>query len=146
MIKINKKELKNLILDGITEEELKEYDYSDITDFSSMFAHCLELKSVPLFDTSNGTDFSEMFSNCIKLEEVPLLDTSNGTDFRWMFERCSRLEQVPLLNISNGTYFSWMFDECINLRDLQEEFLYKNIVIKDINSKYLEDKYPEAFI
>jgi len=65
MKKINKEELRDLILDGISTEELNsKYDYSDILDMSEMFKNCVSLKSVPLFDTKNVTDMSAMFENC----------------------------------------------------------------------------------
>jgi len=61
MIKINKAELRDLILDGISSKELNsKYDYSAITDMSYMFNTCSSLKTVPLFDTSNVTDMQLM--------------------------------------------------------------------------------------
>ena len=46
MIEINKEELKNLILGGITQKELKKYDYSKITDFSYMFYGCTNIEYI----------------------------------------------------------------------------------------------------
>ena len=71
MKKISKEELKQLILDGISSEELKSrYVYSDVTDMSRMFCGCSSLKSVTELDTSNVTDMSFMFFDCSKLESI----------------------------------------------------------------------------
>lgn len=61
------------------------YDFSDITDFMSMFYDCNKLTTIPQINTSNGTDFSYMFAKCANLTTIPKLDTSNATDFGAMF-------------------------------------------------------------
>ena len=99
MEKISKEELKQLILDGISSEELKSrYVYSDVTDMSYMFYDCSGLVSVPELDTSNVTDMSYMFYGCSKLESVPELDTSNVTSMSWMFYGCKKLKNVNPYN------------------------------------------------
>jgi len=59
VIKIDKQQLKQLILDGKSTEE---YDYSEVTDMSYMFRDCKSLTTIPLIDTSNVTDMRYMFS------------------------------------------------------------------------------------
>jgi hypothetical protein len=118
---INKKELKDLILDGITSEELNSlYDYSGITDFSYTFANCKSLESIPKLDTSNGVNFSYMFSKCKSLKSIPKLNTSSGTHFSYMFSNCTSLESIPKLDTSNGVNFSYMFANCKSLKVIPE--------------------------
>ena len=69
MKKINKEELRDLILDGIGTEELKNYNYSNITNMSYMFEGCSSLKSIPNLDTSNVTDMVFMFNGCTSLRD-----------------------------------------------------------------------------
>ena len=53
-IEITKYQLRDLILEGISTEELNsKYDYSSISDMTYMFADCKSLKTIPLLDTSN---------------------------------------------------------------------------------------------
>ena len=89
-----------------------------ITDFSSMFAGCMNLSAIPTLDTSNGTDFSYMFAGCFSLSAIPTLDTSNGTNFSGMFGSCFSLSSIPTLDTSNGTNFSYMFASCFSLSSI----------------------------
>jgi surface protein len=121
MIKINKSQLRKLILDGITTEELKQYDYSHITDMSNLFSNCKNLKTFPLLDTSNVITMTWMFENCINLETVPDLDTSNVKEMSWMFYNCHSLKNIDLFNFK----------------------LYK---FNNCSSLFLKEKYPEYYI
>ena len=99
--------------------------------FSSMFASCESLTSIPKLDTSNGTDFDNMFSSCSKLTSIPELDTSNGTLFNSMFYNCSSLTTISKLDISNGASFNNMFNYCTALTNL---YLYNIRVSIQIGS------------
>ena len=54
---------------SLTSLDLSNFDTSNVTDMSSMFYGCLNLKSLDLssFDTSNVTNMSYMFYICIRL-------------------------------------------------------------------------------
>ena len=92
-----------------------ELDFSNVTDFSSMFGSCSQLTTIPQLDTSNGTNFESMFYSCTNLAEAPQLNTSKCTNFKSMFGYCSNLTTIPQLDTSNGTNFFKMFDSCPNL-------------------------------
>lgn len=90
-------------------------DTSTVTNMTSMFDDCSNLKEVPLLDTSKATNTMCMFRRCRSLKEVPLLDTSNVTDMGSMFAYCSNLKEVPALNTSKVTTFNSMFCQCTSL-------------------------------
>jgi len=122
MIKIDEVTLRQLILKGISTEELDStYDYSGITDTSHMFSDCESLVTVPLFDTSNVTDTSYMFNNCSSLETVPLFDTSNVVDMRWILDGCLALKDVNPYNFQDYDF-------------------------SKLNNPYLKETYPELYI
>jgi len=117
--KITKSKFKKLILGGISTEELNsKYDYSHITDMTSLFRNCKSLESVPLFDTSNVTSMKSMFRNCQLLDTVPLFDTSNVTDMSYMFDSCLTLSTVPKFDTSKVTDMKYTFRNCLALRKL----------------------------
>ena len=92
MIKTDKNKLKELVLDGISTEELNsKYDYSQVTDMSRMFSGCSELKTIPDLCTSQVTNMHYMFSGCSELKTIPDLCTSQVTDMSYMFNGCSEL-------------------------------------------------------
>ena len=95
-------------------------DFSEVTDFNSMFRYCENLTTVPSLDTSNCTNFSNMFRYCENLTTVGNLDTSNGTDFSYMFNYCQNLTSVPPLDTSKGTNFYDMFYYCKKLRSIPQ--------------------------
>lgn len=88
---------------------------SAITNFSSMFAGCSVLTSVPLFDTSAGTTLVSMFSNCLSLASVPLYNMAANTSAATMFNGCSSLVTVPLFNMTNVGTTQSMFSGCSSL-------------------------------
>ncbi len=116
---INKKELRDLILNGITTKELNnKYDYSNITDMEEIFQYCKNLKSIPKLDTSNVTNMERMFYNCKNLKSIPLLDTSKVIDMNAMFNGCDNLESIPHLDTSKVTSMFFMFYNCKNLKSI----------------------------
>ena len=142
----NKNELRDLILDGITSEELNsKYDYSSITDMSYMFSDCESLKTIPLIDTSNVRNMKYMFSVWHSLETIPLLDTSKVTNMIGMFYRCESLETIPLLDTSKVTCMSYMFYGCDNLINI-DPFNFHLYDFSTIKNELFRKKYPELFI
>ena len=78
---------------------LKEYlNTSEVTDFSSMFYFCENLKELDLsaFNTANATDMSGMFSCCEKLKSLDLssFDTKKVTSMASMFSSCTSLKTI----------------------------------------------------
>jgi hypothetical protein len=86
-----------------------------VTNFTSMFANCHALRTVPLLDTALGTNFTNMFQNCSTLLTIPLLDTSHGVTFTGMFDGCASLLTLPDLDIHLGTVATAMFQNCYAL-------------------------------
>lgn len=122
---------KSLLPDGIKfqgstcpEIDLSQFDTSDITSTSFMFANCINLINVNLADlnTSNVTNMAGMLWNCFNLTNINLttFDTSNVTNMGHMFYDCQNLRNIDLtaFNTSNVTNMSAMFLNCINLTDV----------------------------
>ena len=84
----------------ISDIEFKNFDTSNVTNMSCMFAGCSELKELNIsdFDTSKVRDMSDMFYSCSELIELYLgnFNTSNVTNMRNMFEKCSKLKELNL--------------------------------------------------
>lgn len=79
---------------GIFEET--KFEYIDISDW----------------DVSNVTDMSAMFADCVNLQELDLSnwDMSNVTKFVYMFSTCKSLKILKLpANIENNIDDSYMF-------------------------------------
>jgi len=97
---------------------------TDVTDMSSMFSGCRNLKKLDLsnFDTSKVTDMSCMFLGCDTLKnlDLPSFDTTNVTDMSRMFWGCGDLENLDLSNFNTGTVtnMSEMFYLCDSLESL----------------------------
>jgi surface protein len=166
-IKLTKMQLRKLIIDGITTEELhQKYDYSDITNMGYMFHNCSKLKTIPLLDTSKVTMMSYMFGNCESLETVPLLDTSKVTMMNGMFKGCTIIKSIPLFDTSKVMDMDFMFYRCYELKschNLNIPNLYKRMFAgckkleinphifpiydwEDTENEFLKEKYPELFI
>ena len=87
------------------------FDFSDVTDFGSMFQACYNLTSIPEIDTSKATDMWGMFEQCESLKNIPQLDTTNVRSMFRMFQGCTGLdERLHLkLNTPNHTYVSYLY-------------------------------------
>jgi len=143
-VKVGKMELRDLILDGISTEELHlKYDYSNITDMSCMFYNCTSLKEIPELNTENVTDMHRMFDRCTSLKEIPELNTENVTNMSCMFYDCPSLIKIPGLNTEHVTDFRVMIRNCSSL---EEVFYNENINYIESNSKIIKSKCPEHFI
>jgi surface protein len=143
MRKVNKIELRNMILNG---EDITKVDYSGIHVMCHMFSECPNLVSIPWMNTSNVTDMEGMFQNCSKLKSVPELDTSKVWDMRFMFDGCVNLVTIPDLDTSsveNMNYF--LFRGCKNLEKVNH-WNFPDYDWEDTRSNKLIEKYPELFI
>ena len=107
----------------------------NITDMSSMFYDCVELRSVDFsgVDTSQVTDMYAMFAGCSGLSSIDLegLDTSNVTSMEGMFAGCSGLSSIDLkdLDTSKVTSMGSMFVQCSNLESVDLSGLNASRVI-----------------
>lgn len=82
----------------IKEIELSDFDMSNVTVMSFMFAGCSALESLDLssFDTKKVTIMVGMFDSCSALKSLDLssFDTSNVTDMGDMFSYCLALTTI----------------------------------------------------
>ena len=169
MIKLyNKYDLRDLILKGITSEELNaKYDYSGITDMRDLFFGCKVLHEIPMINTENVTNMFRMFSGS-SITTIPMLNTENVTNTSEMFADCMSLLTIPMLNTSKVSDMSWMFGNCISLTSVPDLdtsnvtnmneifFMCPNVIVDpfvfntyNFDSKYhpkIKIKYPEFFI
>ena len=84
------------------------FDFSEVTNFSSMFSTITGMTSIPMIDTSQATSMGACFEYCRFLTTIPKFNTSKNKNMYKMFKECERLESIPKLDTSNVT--SW--DEC----------------------------------
>jgi len=142
----HKKELRDLILNGISSDELNEnYDYSSITDMSYMFEERSPLIEVPLFDTSNVTTMSYMFNYCSSLVKVPLFDTSTAVNMNGTFNYCPSLVKIPLFETSSATDMIRMFNYCNSIIDI-DPYNFKLFDFSILKNTILIEKYPELYV
>ena len=91
-IKINKWKLRDLILKGISSEELNsKYNYSEITDMGYLFNGRGNLITIPELDTSRVKNMRYMFDGCNKLRDFdpynfPLYDFSRLPENEYLRE------------------------------------------------------------
>lgn len=88
--------------------------------FSSMFASCSQLKTIPALNCSSGLAFNQMFYNCYGLRTIERINTRSGTNFSEMFLGCSGLESIPSIDTSNATNFASMFKNCYSLTEVPD--------------------------
>lgn len=112
MKKIDKKELKDLIVGGISEAELNNnYDYSHIKDMSNLFYYN-KMVTIPKLNTQNVVYMNAMFLGCSSLTSIPPMNTENVISMVDMFSECKLLTSVPFLNTIKVTNMSSMFYGC----------------------------------
>ena len=108
----------------IKDLDLSNFDTSNVTDMSIMFANMFSLTSLNLsnFDTSKVTDMSVMFNNMHSLTSLNLsnFDTSKVTDMNYMFAGVSKLTSLNLSNFDtyNVTNMRAMFYNMSKLTSL----------------------------
>lgn len=104
---------------------LESLDTSKVTNMSSMFGNCQNLKEINVskFDTKCVTNMSSIFSNCKK---VMLLDMSSWNTQKVksmdsMFNGCNSINNldISMFNTQNVTNMSHMFAYCNNLLELK---------------------------
>ena len=105
-------------------EGLENLNTSAVTDMSSMFYGCSDLKELNLssFNTSAVTDMSSMFYSCSGLRALNLssFNTSDVTNMSHIFFGCSGLKALNLsrFNTSKVTNMHSMFAGCSGLTEL----------------------------
>ena len=96
------------------------WDFSNVTNMTSMFTHCGNLTTIPQLDTSNVTNMTSMFAGCGNLTTIPQLNTSNVTIMEDMFNNCSNLTTIPQLNTSKVTNMKNIFFYCSKLTTIPQ--------------------------
>lgn len=104
---------------------ISDFDTSNATDMSSMFAYCENLGRIDLlgFNTDSLKNMSNMFRGCSSLTSLDLssFDTSLVTGFQQTFSGCTNLTSIyfPLdLNTSKITSMMGLFEDCSSLKSL----------------------------
>ena len=105
-------------------EGLEYFDTSNVTNMSSMFYLCTNLKELDIsdFDKLKVTNMNSMFGECHNLIRLNVsnFNTSNVTDMSYMFVNCTYMTNLNIsnFNTSNVTDMSCMFASCQNLTNL----------------------------
>ena len=87
---------------NFTEEDLKNIDVSNGTDFSNMFYRTSgRFTTIPPLNTAKGTTFDYMFYSC-GAKEIQSLNLSRATAAASMFNSCSQLETINIVGTTNG--------------------------------------------
>lgn len=94
---------------------LENLDFSNITNFESMFSNITTITRFPNVDLSNGEIFNSTFYSCNTLANMPTLSYPKATDMSSMFYNCAKLTSVGLLNTSKVTQFFNTFTNCVTL-------------------------------
>ena len=114
---------------SLTELDLTNFDTSNVTDMSYMFAGSMFASNAYMsltkvvfgekFDTSNVTSMAQMFSYCRYLNNLDIssFNTNKVTLMSQMFYGCRSLTELDLSNFdtSNVTSMSQMFQHCEKL-------------------------------
>lgn len=106
--------------------DVSEWDTSNVTDMSYMFANntsLIELGQIGNFNTSKVTNMYYMFRACSQLTSLDLSkwDTPVVTNTSYMFQNCAGLQYLDVSNFSNGnlTNAEYMFNGCSALKELR---------------------------
>ena len=119
--------LKEFFYNCKTLETISGLEYlntANITDMSSMFQECSNLKSLDFtnFDTKNVSNMYFMFNGCSTLTSLDLtnFNTKNVSNMYGMFCDCSKLISLDLTNFNTAkvTDMGYMFLGCSNLTSL----------------------------
>ena len=102
-----------------TIEGLTYFDFSKVTNISSLFDGCESLESIPYFDTSSCTSMGYTFAYTKKITNIPLYDTSNVTNMEFMFYY-SGITQIPMFNTSKVTNMEGIVRNTPNLEVFPE--------------------------
>ena len=85
------------------------------------FSNLIDINGIKDWNTSNVTNMSAMFAGCISLETLDLsgFDTSSVTNMIAMFSGCSQLRKIVVsdrFTVNNITASASMFSGCTNLK------------------------------
>ena len=101
---------------NVTSLNISHFDYSKVTDMSSMFRGCNNLSGTLTIGGSNKvTNMSNMFYGCTRLTKIDLtnLQLDLVTNMDNMFYGCTKLEEVKMggnpAGITNSSYADNMF-------------------------------------
>lgn len=94
------------------------FDFSNVTDMSSMFAYSAYLQTIPPINTSNVIDMGWMFDTCRRLTSISQIDTSKVNNMKYMFHSCNNLTTIPPLDTGNVTNMERMFYDCYSLQSI----------------------------
>ena len=101
---------------------LREVDISNLqssTNMSSMFSACRSLNTLPVIDAATCLNMGSMFNGCHNLEDSPvLINTSLVNNTSYMFANCTLLKRVISFTCSNVTDMSYMFHNCYLLQTI----------------------------
>ena len=110
--------IKNIVF----EESFKTYAPTSLKEF---FYNCTSLETISgleYLNTANITDMSSMFQNCYNLKSLDFtnFDTKNVSNMYFMFNGCSTLTSLDLTNFNtmNVSNMYGMFCDCKNLTSL----------------------------
>lgn len=106
-------------------EGMENWDTTNVTDMSNMFARCTSLENLDLtsFNTENVKNMSGMFYHCDCLEALTIaFDTGNVKDMSKMFYQCGLLKTLNFdqekFNTAKVTTMYAMFSQCNSLESL----------------------------
>lgn len=115
------------------------YDVSQVTSISSLFAQCFRLKKGPTMNTSHITNAQSLYSTCESLVTVPVYDFSGltGNNNYNMFNYCPMLSNESLYNI---------LQTCITMTGVTNKTLkYMGLLAEQINTCKTLSNY-QAFL
>jgi len=140
-----KKELQQTIfaLMDINAEELlnKDYDYSQIKNFSFLFKKSEitgEILKKLQLKTNNVINMQSMFLDCEKLYFVPKMQTNNVAHINNMFRNCKNLRTVPDFKINNVKDIQNIFLNCNKLSVIDKILFYEQDMQNKLKRKSLE--------
>ena len=103
---------------AMKEIDLSNFDFSEVTDMTSMFKGCTNLEKINFgnINTSSVTSMFGLFENCKKISSIDLsmFNFSKVSNMDMMFSDCSNLEKINFGNIdtSSVTNMAALFQRC----------------------------------
>ena len=98
----------------------KDLDISNVTDMSSAFSNCKNVKDFSVienWDWRSVTKANSLFSNC-RFTEAPDIDISNIEEFLSGFYNCYNMTSMPQYNLSKAKKLSNCFYGCYALKEI----------------------------
>lgn len=119
----------------LTSLDVSNFNTSNVTNMTEMFARCWELTSLDLsnFNTFNVTKMNGMFTECTALAslDVSSFKTPNVTTMATMFNRCRALTSLDLSSFDTEKVekMQYMFSVCDNLKTIyaSDKFVTTNV-------------------